>query len=186
MPDVVRDVWSHRVVGPVLRVLLVYVVAIEGITQLVFGRISAGPLDIGLQSTPTPRYIFINGALIGLLYGLLGMGLILVYRANRIVNFAQGSLGGLAAILAACLLAGPHVPFFISVLIGLAAAATAAAVAIIYLIAATTAHLPPFGTATLAPSSPAPATTAPASTGPRPSPAAASGLRPATAPPCRR
>jgi Protein kinase domain len=56
--------------------------------------------------------------------------------------------------------------------LGLAGAATAAAVAIIYLIVAMTAHLPPFGKATLAPSSPAAATTAPASTGPRPSPAA--------------
>jgi hypothetical protein len=57
---------------------------------------------------------------------------------------------------------------------GLAGAAAAAALMIIYLIVAMTAHLPPFGTATLAPPSPAPATTSPASTGPRPSPAVAS------------
>jgi eukaryotic-like serine/threonine-protein kinase len=53
--------------------------------------------------------------------------------------------------------------------LGLAGAAAAAAVAIIYLIVAMTAHLPPFGQATVAPSSPASA-----STGPRPSPVVAS------------
>jgi serine/threonine protein kinase len=58
--------------------------------------------------------------------------------------------------------------------LGLAGAATAAALIITYLIAAMTAHLPPFAKATLAPSSPAPATAAPVSTGPRPSPVAVS------------
>jgi tRNA A-37 threonylcarbamoyl transferase component Bud32 len=58
--------------------------------------------------------------------------------------------------------------------LGLAGAATAAALIIIFLIVAMTAHLPPFAKATLAPSSPAPATAAPVSTGPRPSPAAVS------------
>ena len=65
--------------------------------------------------------------------------------------------------------------------LGLAAGA-AVALIVTYLIVAMTAYLPPFGKATLAPSSPAPApaTTAPASTGPRPSPVATS---PATSPP---
>ena len=58
--------------------------------------------------------------------------------------------------------------------LGLAGAAAAVALIIIYLIVAMTAHLPPFSKATFAPSSPAPATTAPASTGPRPSPVATS------------
>ena len=67
--------------------------------------------------------------------------------------------------------------------LGLAGAATAVALIAIYLIVAMTAHLPPFGKATLAPSSPAPATTAPASTGPRPSPVATSpATTPATTP----
>ena len=59
--------------------------------------------------------------------------------------------------------------------LGLAAGA-AVALIVTYLIVAMTAYLPPFGKATLAPSSPAPApaTTAPASTGPRPSPVATS------------
>ena len=113
VPTPVRDLWSHRVAGPVLRVVLIYVVAIEGITQFVFGRITAGPLDIGLQSTATPRYLFINGALIGLLYGLLGMGLILVYRANRIINFAQAQLGSVAAVVGLQLILAKGVNYFL-------------------------------------------------------------------------
>ena len=63
--------------------------------------------------------------------------------------------------------------------LGLAGAATAAALIGIYLIVAMTAHLPPFGTGSFAPSSPAPATTAATSSGLPPSPAAAT---PATTP----
>ena len=66
--------------------------------------------------------------------------------------------------------------------LGLAAAA-AVSLMVLYLIVAMTAHLPPFSTATSAPSSPAPATTAPASTGPRSSPETTS---PATSTPASR
>ena len=58
--------------------------------------------------------------------------------------------------------------------LGLAGAAAAVALIIIYLIVAMTAHLPPFSKASFAPPPPAPATTVSASTGPRPSPAATS------------
>ena len=49
---------------------------------------------------------------------LVAMGLVLVYRANRIVNFAQGDLGGLAAILAASLIVGPRWAFFPAAAVG--------------------------------------------------------------------
>ena len=39
---------------------------------------------------------------------LVAVGLVLVYRANRIVNFAQGDLGGAGRILAASLIVGPR------------------------------------------------------------------------------
>jgi serine/threonine protein kinase len=62
---------------------------------------------------------------------------------------------------------------------GLAGTVTAVALLIAYLVVAMTAHLPPFGRAPAAPSSPAPASTAPASAGTRPAPPASS---PATLP----
>lgn len=50
--------------------------------------------------------IVLQGALIGSLGALLAVGIALVYRANRIVNFAQGDLGVVPAILAILLIAG--------------------------------------------------------------------------------
>ena len=54
--------------------------------------------------SPT-RGIVVQGALIGSLTALFAVGIALVYRANRIVNFAQGDLGAVPAIFAILLLA---------------------------------------------------------------------------------
>jgi branched-chain amino acid transport system permease protein len=51
------------------------------------------------------RGIVVQGALIGSLTAMFAVGLALVYRANRIVNFAQGDLGVVPAIFAILLLA---------------------------------------------------------------------------------
>ena len=48
---------------------------------------------------------FIQGSSIGLLYGLLGVGIILIYRTNRIINFAAASLGAVPAIAFALFMA---------------------------------------------------------------------------------
>lgn len=45
-----------------------------------------------------PPSILLEGAVIGLDYGLLAVGLVLVYRTNRVLNFAQGQLGVVAAV----------------------------------------------------------------------------------------
>jgi branched-subunit amino acid ABC-type transport system permease component len=47
-----------------------------------------------------PLGIVAVGAVFGGLYALLALGLLLVYRANRIINFAQAELGAVAAVLA--------------------------------------------------------------------------------------
>ena len=47
-----------------------------------------------------PLGIVIRGAVFGSLIALLAIGIVLVYRANRIVNFAQAELGSVAAVLA--------------------------------------------------------------------------------------
>jgi branched-chain amino acid transport system permease protein len=81
-----------------------YGVLVEGLVQVVFGRLGLGPFAVGLRGEAVPRAIFLNGATIGMLYGLLGMGLILVYRANRIINFAQAQLGSVPAVVALLLM----------------------------------------------------------------------------------
>src|SRR3954468_6466155 len=71
---------------------------------------------------PAPPPILFLGLVLGSLSALVAMGLVLVYRANRIVNFAQGDIGGLAAVLAASLIVGPKWPFVPAALAGLAVA----------------------------------------------------------------
>ena len=45
-----------------------------------------------------PSFVLVQGAITGLSYGLLAMGLVLIYRTNRVLNFAQGQLGVVAAV----------------------------------------------------------------------------------------
>jgi branched-chain amino acid transport system permease protein len=47
-----------------------------------------------------PVGIVIVGAIIGSVTALLAIGLILIYRANRFINFAYGSMGSLVGVLA--------------------------------------------------------------------------------------
>jgi len=99
-----RGAWHDPRVGPPLKALVGYVLLIEVLVQIIFGRLDLGMVELGLRSNAVPRAIFLNGATIGLLYGLLGMGLILVYRANRIINFAQAQLGSVPAVVALLLI----------------------------------------------------------------------------------
>lgn len=45
-----------------------------------------------------PPAIVLEGAILGLNYGLLAVGLVLIYRTSRVLNFAQGQLGVVAAV----------------------------------------------------------------------------------------
>ncbi|WP_436792512.1 ATP-binding cassette domain-containing protein [Actinospongicola halichondriae] len=77
---------------------------------------------------PAPMSILFLGAITGSLSALVAMGIVLIYRANRIVNFAQGSLGAVASVLAASLMFGSNWPFWPSVIFGLLAAMALGAV----------------------------------------------------------
>ena len=67
----------------------------------------------------------VSGAIQGCLYGLLGLGLVLLYKGNRIFNFAQGEFGTVAALLTYAFVVGigivPKVPYLVAALIGLLA-----------------------------------------------------------------
>ena len=71
---------------------------------------------------PAPMGVLVQGMVIGGLTALIAFGLALIYRSNRIINFAQGDLGGVPASLAVLMIAGPGVPYFLAVPLGLAAA----------------------------------------------------------------
>ena len=71
---------------------------------------------------PAPASVLFLGLVTGSLSALTAMGIVLVYRANKIVNFAQASLGAIAAVLAASLIAGPGWNFWLASAAGLLAA----------------------------------------------------------------
>jgi branched-chain amino acid transport system permease protein len=71
---------------------------------------------------PMPAGAVLSGVVLGLLGALGAIGMALVWRANRIVNFAQGDLGALPATLAVLLVTLGGLPWLAGVTIGLGAA----------------------------------------------------------------
>jgi branched-subunit amino acid ABC-type transport system permease component len=55
--------------------------------------------------------VLVNGAVLGLGYALLGTGIVLVYKATRVVNFAHGYVGALGAVVNAKLVTDVGLPF---------------------------------------------------------------------------
>jgi branched-chain amino acid transport system permease protein len=71
---------------------------------------------------PVDRGVYLFGIVLGLLGSLVALGMALIYRANRILNFAQGDLGLVPTVLAIDLIAYASVPFFVGMFLGLGAA----------------------------------------------------------------
>ena len=107
-----------------------------------------GPTDELLQRPELLRSVFLQGATVGLMgadsmiatfqihpdvillgivtgmtYGVLGAGLVLIYRANRIINFAYGEIGALGAAVLGAAVSKWHFPYWIAFILALAAAA---------------------------------------------------------------
>ena len=72
----------------------------------------------------TPTAVLFSGLVAGMLSALTATGLVLIYRVNRIINFAQGAIGTAGAVLILHLVRyQTHFPFPLSFLIGMALAA---------------------------------------------------------------
>ena len=71
---------------------------------------------------PLPLGVFVRGALVGAVTALIALGMALIYRSNRIVNFAQGDLGAAPAVLVFLLLTEWGWPYPLAVVTGALAA----------------------------------------------------------------
>lgn len=69
-----------------------------------------------------PLGIVLLGVVYGSIYALLAMGIVLIYRGNRIINFAQAQIGIIAAVLAIELNVTEGVNVVVSCLVGIVAA----------------------------------------------------------------
>src|SRR5258708_6084323 len=62
----------------------------------------------------TEQLVF-DGVVRGMIYGLLGIGIVLVFRASGVINFASGQFGTLGASLMAVLYVNEGIPFAVTV-----------------------------------------------------------------------
>ncbi len=68
------------------------------------------------------------GALTGVTYGLLAVGLVLIYRTSKVVNFAQGQMGIFCVAVMGLLAHNYHFPYYLALLPALAAGGVAGGV----------------------------------------------------------
>jgi ABC-type branched-subunit amino acid transport system ATPase component/ABC-type branched-subunit amino acid transport system permease subunit len=80
-----------------------------------------------LATWVTPQLVA-DGTVNGLVIGLIAMGLVLIYRSTRIINFAVGSLGVVSASLLALLVRNYAVPFWLALVASLGAGAALGAI----------------------------------------------------------
>jgi branched-chain amino acid transport system permease protein len=66
----------------------------------------------------------VSGIAVGLLYGLLGFAIVLIFKATGVANFAQGSIGTLLTMTVYFItVGGLHIPFPVGLLLGFPIAA---------------------------------------------------------------
>jgi branched-chain amino acid transport system permease protein len=102
-----RSAWddlARTTLGRLLRAVLV-IGAVVLLLPVALGLILPGSRPVG---------VLLYGAVIGCLYGLIAVGLVLVHRANRVVNFAQAGLGAVPAVLALLLITDKGVPYLLA------------------------------------------------------------------------
>jgi len=111
LPSALRRVpCAQAIVG-----LLATVVVLE----VLFGRkTSLGPIPTGI-----PLGNLVEGAVGGLLYGFVALGIVLVHRANRVINFAQAALGATPALFGILLIGTTGAPYLVGLLAALVASA---------------------------------------------------------------
>jgi len=64
--------------------------------------------------------LVINGLVIGSIYGLVGLGFVIIYKSSSILNFAQGEFLMLGAYVCLAAFAGTGIPFALAFLLTLA------------------------------------------------------------------
>ncbi|HEX3796384.1 MAG TPA: ABC transporter permease [Acidimicrobiales bacterium] len=81
-------------------------------------------LAIGFSA---PNFVLAQGVIIGLGYGLLAVGLVLIYRTNRVLNFAQGQVGVIAAVFLVKLTADFKFEYWFALMLSITLAAAVGA-----------------------------------------------------------
>src|SRR5690349_21282270 len=99
--------------NPRARAALVWAASVAAlliVTQLVM------PGSGGGSPRGTPAAFLFSGLVTGLVTSLYGVGIVLVYRTLRVINFAQGAIGVVGTAFAMNLIVFTKVPFPVSLL----------------------------------------------------------------------
>jgi len=87
-----------------------------------------GPGCFNGETVCWTRQVFFDGATQGLVYGLLAMGIVLIYRSTKVINFAVGNMGLPGTLLFALLIINWNTPFWLALVVCLALGAAIGAV----------------------------------------------------------
>ena len=91
--------------------------------------VSAQLAGHGVIHASTPLPVVLLGTITGLTYGLLAVGLVLIYRTNRIINFAHGQIGAFGAAFFSLAAVKWHLPYWCAFVLALLVAAMSGAAA---------------------------------------------------------
>src|SRR4029077_1077442 len=76
------------------------------------GRGAGG--DVSILGLHVSGPVVVLGAITGMVYGILAVGLVLVYRSTRVINFAHGQIGAFGAGLLGVAEVRWHVPYWLA------------------------------------------------------------------------
>ena len=92
--------------------------------RIVVGVVLAYSLLYWVPASPLPDRmpwgVIAQGVIFGTSYALLAMGLILIYRTTRIVNFAYGAMGAMPGSLSVGLFVAKGWSYWLAILVGVA------------------------------------------------------------------
>ena len=74
----------------------------------------AASAGVSVAATWITSQLVFNGLIAGLEIGLLAMGIVLIYRSTRVINFAVGNMGLVGASLLALLVIEYDIPFWLA------------------------------------------------------------------------
>ena len=93
-------------------------------TQIVTGLGVAYSILYWVPASPLPEVmpwgVIAQGIIFGTSYALLAMGLILIYRTTRIVNFAYGAMGAMPGSLTVGLFVAKGWNYWLAIAVGVA------------------------------------------------------------------
>ena len=114
VPERVEDIWSK-----VTNLWARTPTRLRGVVVTVAGALILFFVVPAIWPHAAPRGQILVGAEFGAINGLLALGLVLTYRASRVINFSYGAMGALSATIGVELYLAHHVPWGVCIAIAL-------------------------------------------------------------------